>query len=184
MKRIIMVCSLLFVLGAGCSAAIEDTTTEITTNTDMVIETIKDEVKDITTDVSKDIIAKVPKEIIDAVPQKEVVKEVVKDIVKIPAQSNFLVGEWTYGEDAPDSSLGFQKWWTFNSDGTFVLTAYPELNQTGKYKILDQTDTSITIELYEQNGDLGTVNSQMSIELGASNTLTIDGEGPYSAVIQ
>lgn len=69
--------------------------------------------------------------------------------------------------------------WNFDK-GKFYLNGYPPLHQEGSYRIIKRNGNKLTLELYNQQGNFGTDNSQIEIVTGKDpNKLRIKGQGPF-----
>ena len=93
------------------------------------------------------------------------------------SNEDFIQGTWRLtGEN------GGHAWfleWTFDR-GRFDLKGYPPLAQYGKYRIIKTDDNKLTLELYDQKGNLGTENSQLEVVVDKKkDTLMIKGQGPF-----
>jgi major membrane immunogen (membrane-anchored lipoprotein) len=97
------------------------------------------------------------------------------------SNEEFIQGAWRLtGQNDPKHSWFLE--WTFDK-GKFDLVGYPPLHQSGKYRVLKTEGSKMTIELYEQKGELGTENSQVEIVIDRDkNTLMIRGQGPFTRV--
>src|ERR1044072_4912921 len=97
------------------------------------------------------------------------------------SNEEFIQGSWRLaGQNDPKHSWYLE--WTFDK-GKFDLVGYPPLHQSGNYRVLKTEGSKMTLELYEQKGELGTENSQIEIIIDKSNnTLMIKGQGPFTRV--
>ena len=109
-----------------------------------------------------------------------------KDISKDdPAE--YIRGTWRLNGELPPGNSGHSFHWfleyTFNADGTFMLTGYPPLIQKGKYRVVTSEDGKLAVELYEQSGNFGTKDKQIEIIADKEkDMLKIDGKEGFSRV--
>jgi hypothetical protein len=94
-------------------------------------------------------------------------------------------GTWRLDGELPPNNTGHGFHWfleyTFNADGTFLLTGYPPLMQKGKYRVARSEDDKLTIDLYEQSGNFGTKDKQIEIVVNKEKRLlTIDGKQGFA----
>jgi hypothetical protein len=69
--------------------------------------------------------------------------------------------------------------WTFDH-GKFKLDGYPPLHQEGKYRVVKEEGDKLTLELYEQQGNFGTENSQIEVVVDKDkDALKIKDQGPF-----
>jgi hypothetical protein len=89
----------------------------------------------------------------------------------------FIQGTWRLtGENG---GHGWFLEWTFDH-GKFDLKGYPPLYQGGKYRIIKTEGNKMTLELYDQDGNFGTENSQIEIVVDKEkDKLMIKGQGPF-----
>jgi hypothetical protein len=84
-----------------------------------------------------------------------------------------------------EGSSGGRAWflqWKFEQ-GKFTLAGYPPLHQEGSYRIIKTEGSKLTLELYDQEGNFGTENSQIEIIVDKDqDKLKIRGQGPFSRV--
>ncbi len=84
----------------------------------------------------------------------------------------FIQGKWRLvGEFPKDKSGRSRVWfleWTF-ADGKFLQTGYPPIKQEGKYRIVKQDESKLTLELYEQKGTFGTKDRKIEIDVDRKN---------------
>jgi hypothetical protein len=98
-----------------------------------------------------------------------------------PADPNekFIQGKWTAAGDLGDGHSWYLEW-TFDG-GSFEMSGYPPIYQKGKYRMTASEGDTITLELYNQEGDLSTDDRAITVVIDSANDqLTIDGQGPYS----
>ncbi len=98
-----------------------------------------------------------------------------------PADPNekFIQGTWTASGAIDDGHAWFLDW-TFK-DGSFEVTGYPPLHQTGKYQIVSSDGDTLTLKLTDQQGDWPTDDREMTIFIDTANeTLKIDNQGPFT----
>lgn len=97
------------------------------------------------------------------------------------SNEEFIQGTWRLaGQNDPRHSWYLE--WTFDH-GKFDLVGYPPLHQSGNYRILKTEGSKMTLELYDQKGELGTQNSQIEIITDQKKgTLTIKGQGPFTKI--
>jgi hypothetical protein len=66
------------------------------------------------------------------------------------SNEEYILGTWRLNGELPPNNTGHGFHWfleyTFNADGTFMLTGYPPLMQKGKYGVVKSEDT-ITLDL-------------------------------------
>ncbi len=92
----------------------------------------------------------------------------------VSAQDNeaFIQGKWRLqGESPQDRSRYIRVWyieWTF-ANGAFVQIGYPPIRQEGKYRIVKEEDSKMTLELYEQKGNFGTKDQQIKLVVDREN---------------
>ena len=78
-----------------------------------------------------------------------------------------------------DATHGWFLEWTFDH-GKFNLDGYPPLHHEGKYRVLKEQGNKLTLELYEQQGNFGTENSQIEVVADKDkDTLKIKDQGPF-----
>lgn len=93
----------------------------------------------------------------------------------------FIQGGWNAAGDQGEGHSWYLEW-TF-SNGTFEVTGYPPLHQTGKYRLTASEGSALTLELYDQAGDWPADDRAITILVDqAGDALTIDGQGPFSRV--
>ena len=102
---------------------------------------------------------------------------------KVSQVSNeeYIKGTWRLDGELPPNNTGHGFHWfleyTFNTDGTFVLTGYPPLMQKGKYRVVRSEDEKLTLDLYEQSGNFGTKDKTIEIQVDRKKgVLNIDGK--------
>ena len=66
----------------------------------------------------------------------------------------FVQGKWTAAGDLGDGHSWYLEW-TFDN-GSFEMVGYPPIHQAGKYRLTASEGDTITLELYDQQGDLST----------------------------
>lgn len=92
-----------------------------------------------------------------------------------------IQGTWRLRGDDGKGHAWFLEW-TFEK-GKFDLKGYPPLHQEGSYRIVKTKGAKLTLELYEQQGNFGTENSQIVIIVNKKrDTLMIKGQGPFARV--
>jgi major membrane immunogen (membrane-anchored lipoprotein) len=98
------------------------------------------------------------------------------------SNEEFIQGTWRLtGQNDPKHSWYLE--WTFDH-GKFRLDGYPPLHQSGNYRVLKTEGAKMTLELYEQKGELGTENSQLEVVIDREKgTLTVRGQGPFTRVM-
>lgn len=90
---------------------------------------------------------------------------------------DFIQGMWR--ATGQNGMYGWFLEWTFDR-GKFDLKGYPPLAQGGKYRIIKAEGHKLTLELYDQQGNFGTENSQIEIVIDKKkDTLMIKGQGPF-----
>jgi hypothetical protein len=90
---------------------------------------------------------------------------------------DFIQGMWRV--TGQNGMYGWFLEWTFDR-GRFDLKGYPPLAQGGKYRIIKTDGHRITLELYDQQGNFGTENSQIELVIDKKkDTLMIKGQGPF-----
>lgn len=90
-------------------------------------------------------------------------------------------GTWRYAVHHPRPP-DFMQEWTFQA-GTFRVTGYPPLSQTGSYRLIGGTGGRLTVELYDQHGDWGTEHRTITIQPASDGrSMMIDGQGPFEFV--
>ncbi len=90
----------------------------------------------------------------------------------------FMQGTWRLS-GMNDATHGWFLEWTFDH-GKFTLDGYPPLHQEGKYRILKQQGSKLTLELYDQQGNFGTGSEKLEIVLYKNkDTLKIKEQGPF-----
>ena len=97
------------------------------------------------------------------------------------SNEEFIQGTWRLtGQNDPQHSWYLE--WTFDH-GKFRLDGYPPLHQSGNYRVLKTEGPKMTLELYEQKGELGTENSQVELVIDRDKgTLTVRDQGPFTRV--
>ena len=102
---------------------------------------------------------------------------------KVSQVSNeeYIKGTWRLDGELPPGNSGHSFHWfleyTFNSDGSFMLTGYPPLMQKGKYRAVKEEDEKLILDLYEQNGNFGTKDKRIEVVVDREKkTLKIDGK--------
>ena len=102
---------------------------------------------------------------------------------KVSQVSNeeYIKGAWRLDGELPPGNSGHSFHWfleyTFNSDGSFMLTGYPPLMQKGKYRAVKEEDEKLILDLYEQNGNFGTKDKRIEVVVDREKkTLKIDGK--------
>jgi hypothetical protein len=95
---------------------------------------------------------------------------------------DFIQGMWRM--TGQNGSYGWFLEWTFDR-GRFDLKGYPPLTQGGKYRIIKTEGHKIILELYAQQGNFGTENSQIELVIDKKkDTLMIKGQGPFKRAQQ
>ena len=90
-----------------------------------------------------------------------------------------IQGKWMAAGDLGEGHSWYLEW-TFNG-GSFEMSGYPPIYQTGQYRVRASESDTITLELYNQEGDLSTDDRAITIVIDSANDqLTIDGQGPFS----
>ncbi|MEP6945332.1 MAG: hypothetical protein ABJA02_05395 [Acidobacteriota bacterium] len=103
--------------------------------------------------------------------------------IAVPAQSNetFIQGKWRLDGHLPPNqsghSMSWYQEWTF-ADGTFIEEGYPPLNQKGRFRIFKDENNKLTLELYEQSGDLGSKDSKLIIIINKEHDTLKVGQNP------
>ncbi len=98
----------------------------------------------------------------------------------------WYLGGWEYQSCDSKNIMCMVKDISFNLDGTYGIDAYPPARHRGKYVVESIMEKSVTeseavLRLSNQTGDWAPWKSQIKIVYNPQkNTLTIDGEGPYS----
>lgn len=106
----------------------------------------------------------------------------------VPAQTQkvseeFIRGIWHVDGGGENNTPRWWLEWTFE-EGKFLLTGYPVVNQKGSYRVLKAKDGKLTLELFDQQGDLGAKNSKIDIVIDQKKeVLTIKDKGPFKRVI-
>ncbi len=91
---------------------------------------------------------------------------------------NFMQGTWRLSGTS-DATHGWFLEWTFDR-GSFTLEGYPPLRQEGKYRVLSDQGNKLSLELYDQQGNFGTDNSQLEIVVDKEQeALKIKDRGPF-----
>jgi len=97
----------------------------------------------------------------------------------IDSNEKFIQGKWTAAGDLGEGHSWYLEW-TFDNE-TFELVGYPPLSQSGKYHMVESKDSTLTLELTDQKGDLPTDDRTIVIVIDSTNnSLTIDNQGPFS----
>ncbi len=110
-------------------------------------------------------------------------------LVNVPAQKQsvseeIMQGIWIIQGGGENKTPRWFLEWTFEN-GKFSLSGYPKLQQEGSYRIIKNKGGKLTLELFNQKGDLGTKNSQLEIIVDQNNDqLTIKAQGPFKRVIK
>lgn len=90
----------------------------------------------------------------------------------------FMQGTWRLS-GMNDATHSWFLEWTFDH-GRFNLDGYPPLHQEGKYRVLKEQGNKLTLELYDQQGNFGTDNSQIEVVVDKDkDTLKIKDQGPF-----
>ena len=97
------------------------------------------------------------------------------------SNEEFIIGTWRLDGELPPANGGHGFHWfleyTFDADGTFILTGYPPLMQKGKYRVVKSDENRLTVDLYEQSGNFGDKNKRIEIVVDREKeTLIIDGK--------
>lgn len=93
----------------------------------------------------------------------------------------WFIGTWEYQSCDPKNILCLVKDFTFNVNGTYAIDAYPPARHRGNYKMKSFTATEAVLDLSNQKGDWAPWKPQIKLTFDvAKNTITIDGEGPYT----
>jgi hypothetical protein len=77
-----------------------------------------------------------------------------------------------------------ETWWTFDR-GAYELSAccFVETSETGRYEILKSEGDSLTLELFNRNGEAGDSRTQIKIVVDReAGTLRIQRAGPFERV--
>ena len=73
----------------------------------------------------------------------------------------FIQGKWTAAGDQGEGHSWYLEW-SFGN-GTFEMSGYPPIYQSGKYRIESSAGGTLTLELYDQSGDLSSDNRTMVV---------------------
>ena len=102
---------------------------------------------------------------------------------------SFIQGAWTFSEPHLANLPGEQSLtmiWGFDV-GTYSYAACcfnQDIQVTGRYRLVDIQDDSLTIDLYDSRGSETRFNARVKIKLNREdNTLIIQGTGPFTRVL-
>jgi hypothetical protein len=91
----------------------------------------------------------------------------------------FVQGTWTHATNQGDGH-GTYLALTF-SRGRFAMQGYPPLEQRGGYRVAGSRGDTLTLDLFDQAGDLPTDDREMVIVIDrGADQLLVDGSGPYT----
>jgi len=91
----------------------------------------------------------------------------------------YIQGKWTAAGDQGEGHSWYLEW-TFDN-GHFEMSGYPPIQQSGNYRITESQESTLTLTLINQQGDLATEDRTLTIVIDSTNTsLTIDNLGPFS----
>ena len=93
--------------------------------------------------------------------------------------AKFIEGTWRFDGQLPgDGKRPGMSWfseWTF-AGGTFRQLGYPPLHQEGKYRVAEDRDDRLKLELHDQTGTFGSTDRPLEIIVDREKkTLTIQG---------
>ena len=84
-----------------------------------------------------------------------------------------LLGSWRAAGDHGNGHTWYLQWRFAN--GNFEMRGYPPIYQTGKYRIVANDGSKLTVELYDQKGNFGEEKRTVEVQLdGADGTIKID----------
>jgi hypothetical protein len=101
-----------------------------------------------------------------------------------PADPNeaFIQGTWMAAGDQGEGHSWYIQW-TFDN-GKFHVEGYPPLVQNGNYSVVASQDSTLTLQLTNQEGDWPTDDLEVVVVIDeVNNTLTIDNLGPFTKSI-
>lgn len=116
-------------------------------------------------------------------PTTEMASDTITDTSESEAivSVDWFLGTWGLSGSDPKNIISWRKEWTF-TEQDITLNAYPELNHyAGSYTVAGDSESTITLELHEQEGDLGVAPRTMVLEL-REDGFYIDSQGPYAAL--
>ena len=92
---------------------------------------------------------------------------------KISYNAVYLTGTWKLLQAPTGDGMNMSQTWTFTKTD-FTVEGYPKLNQKGKYTILKEKGDTLTLKLYNQEGDWGKADKEQKVVLNkAKNMISI-----------
>ena len=96
-----------------------------------------------------------------------------------------MKGTWLIDGGGDKNTPRWYLEWKFDEQGKFTLNGYPPIHQEGRYRIVKTKGETLTLELFEQQGTLGTDKSQIQVVVNTKlDRLTIKDKGPFRRVIE
>ncbi|MEJ2263506.1 MAG: hypothetical protein P8X95_08670 [Anaerolineales bacterium] len=99
----------------------------------------------------------------------------------------FIQGTWYNNDEHLKQVVGespLETWWTFDR-GAYELSAccFVKTSETGRYEILKSEGDSLTLGLFNRNGDVSGSRAQIKIVIDReAETLRIQRAGPFERV--
>ncbi len=92
----------------------------------------------------------------------------------------WYLGTWNFGSCDATKTICMDRNYSFNPDGSFSINGYPPLKHSGRFRITSITEDQANMELYEQQGDMGSGKTTIHLQFNTEKkSLLIDNEGPY-----
>lgn len=93
---------------------------------------------------------------------------------KPSANAAFIVGTWDLMQMPTGDGMNISRTWEFTKTN-FVMAGYPPLNQKGIYKVIKEKGDTLTLKLYQQEGDMGREDTEQKIIINKEKeTITIE----------
>jgi hypothetical protein len=99
----------------------------------------------------------------------------------------FIQGTWYNNDEHLKQVVGespLETWWTFDR-GVYEVSAccFVKTSETGRYEILKSEGDSLTLELFNRNGEVSDARAQIKIVIDReAETLRIQRAGPFERV--
>jgi hypothetical protein len=92
-----------------------------------------------------------------------------------------IQGAWHYSQ-SDGRGLGMSLQYSFHR-GNYELKGYPQLHQTGHYRVLKVKDSTMQVLFYDKKGDLPKEDKEILITVNPDGpSLMIDHQGPWAKV--